>query len=113
MWEMLKSKSVCYAQIWPTGSVAGGKGQERSQTANIAEWWTGKGGRAAPGLVSHADVIRGLQQTFVAQERLMNPSERLRGRLLSPDHRPPNFFLPFPLLRSLLSGYFLLLSNQK
>ena len=59
---MLKSKSVCYAQIWPKGSVAGGKGQERSQTANIAEWWTGKGGRAAPGLVSHADVIRELKQ---------------------------------------------------
>ena len=59
---MLKSKSVCYAQIWPTGSVAGGKGQERSQTANIAEWWTGKGGRAAPGPVSHADVIRELKQ---------------------------------------------------
>ena len=61
---MLKSKSVCYEQIWPTGSVAGRKGQERSQTANIAEWLTGKGGRAAPGLVSHADVISGLQQTF-------------------------------------------------
>ena len=59
---MLKSKSVCYAQIWPKGSVAGGKGQERSQTANIAEWWTGKRGRAAPGLVSHADVIRELKQ---------------------------------------------------
>ena len=59
---MLKSKSVCYAQIWPTGSVTGGKGQERSQTANIAEWWTGKGGRAAPGLVSHAEVIRELKQ---------------------------------------------------
>lgn len=110
---MLKSKSVCYEQNWPTGSVAGGKGQERSQTAKIAEWWIGKGGRAAPGLVSHADVIRGLQQTFVGQERVMNPSECVRGRLLSPDHRSPNFFLPFPALRSLLSGYFLLLSNQK
>lgn len=110
---MLKSKSVGYEQIWPTGSVTGGKEQERSQTANIAEWWTGKRGRAAPGLVSHADVIRGLQQTFVGQERVMNPSESPRGRLLSPGHRSPNFFPPFPLLRSLLSGYFLLLSNQK